>query len=88
VQGLAIGTIIGATFLCLMLVALRSRRSGRDPIGIQLALGVIVGIVAAATAVAVRADLVPDDVELTVVAAVVILTTAGLMVVMLRDRTR
>jgi len=87
VQNAVIGIIVGASFLGLTLVALRSRR-GSGEVGLQLVLGIIVGALAAAIAVAVRADLVPDDVEATVAVAVVMLTTVGLILVVARHQTR
>lgn len=85
-QNAVIGMIVGASFLGLALVALRSRR--RAAIGLQLALGIIVGALAAGVAVAMRSDLVPDDIEAPVAAAVVVLTAVALILVVARYQTR
>jgi hypothetical protein len=65
---------------------MRSRR--RAAIGLQLALGIIVGALAAGVAVAMRSDLVPDDIEAPVAAAVVVLTAVALILVVARYQTR
>jgi hypothetical protein len=78
--------IVGASFIGLALVAMRSRR--RAAIGLQLALGIIVGALAAGVAVAMRSDLVPDDIEAPVAAAVVVLTAVALILVVARYQTR
>lgn len=87
-QNAVIGIIVGSTFLGLLLVALRSRRSGQGTIGLQLVLGVVVGALAAAIAVSWRADLVPDSIETAVGAAVVTLATVGLILIVARNRAR
>ncbi|MEA2651370.1 MAG: hypothetical protein QOI85_1091 [Chloroflexota bacterium] len=85
-QNAVIGMIVGASFIGLALVAMRSRR--RAAIGLQLALGIIVGALAAGVAVAMRSDLVPDDIEAPVAAAVVVLTAVALILVVARYQTR
>lgn len=87
-QNAVIGIIVGSTFLGLLLVALRSPRSGKGAIGLQLVLGVVVGALAAAIAVSVRADLVPDSIETAVSAAVITLATVGLVLIVARYRAR
>ena len=87
-QNAVIGIIVGATFLGLMVVAVRSRRSGHGATGLQLALGAVVGALAAATAVSVRADLVPDDIESTVAAVVVLLAVVSIILVLVRHHVR
>jgi hypothetical protein len=76
VQNAVIGMILGATFVGLTVVALRMRQDGSEGLPIKLALGAMVGGVAAAVAVAIRADLVPDSIEVTV-AALLVLGVAG-----------
>jgi hypothetical protein len=78
--------IVGASFIGLALVAMRSRQ--RAAIGLQLALGITVGALAAGVAVAMRSDLVPDDIEAPVAAAVVVLTAVALILVVARYQTR
>jgi Flp pilus assembly protein TadB len=86
VQNAVIGIIVGASFLGLALMALQSKR--RAAIGLQLALGIIVGALAAGVAVAMRSDLVPDDIEAPVAAAVVVLTAVALILVVARYQAR
>lgn len=87
-QNAVIGIIVGVSFVGLTLVAMRSRRRGWDALGFQLILGVVVGTLAAAIAVSVRADLVPDDVEVGVAVIAVILTALALVLVLVRHHLR
>jgi hypothetical protein len=86
VQNAVIGMILATSVIGLTLVAMRSRHDGWRGVGVKLALGVLIGGVAAAVAVAIRADLVPDDVEVAVSAMVLIvaLTIAVLITVRFR----
>ena len=87
-QNVVIGIIVGASFVGLTLVAVRSRRTGPGAAGLQLALGVTVGALAAAVAVSVRSDLVPDDTEATIAVVAVVLTAIALVLVVVRHQTR
>ena len=75
-QNAVVGMILGASFIGLTLVALRMRQDGLEGLPLKLALGAMIGGVAAAVAVAIRADLVPDNIEV-VVAALVVLGVGG-----------
>ena len=75
-QNAVVGMILGASFIGLTLVALRMRQDGAAGLSFKLALGAMIGGVAAAVAVAIRADLVPDNIEV-VVAALVVLGVGG-----------
>lgn len=86
-QNAVVGMILGASFIGLTLVALRMRQDGGDGLPLKLALGAVIGGVAAAVAVAVRADLVPDSIEV-VVAVLLFLVVAGVSALfILRHRT-
>ncbi|MDQ4036624.1 MAG: hypothetical protein M3153_11990 [Chloroflexota bacterium] len=87
-QNAVIGIIVGVSFIGLTLVAMRSGRRGSDAVGIQLILGVVVGALAAAIAVSVRADLVPDDVEATIAIVAVVLSAIALILIVVRHQTR
>jgi drug/metabolite transporter (DMT)-like permease len=76
VQNAVVGMILGASFIGLTLVALRMRQDRGESLPLKLALGAVIGGVAAAVAVAIRADLVPDSIEVTV-AALLVLGVAG-----------
>lgn len=83
-QNAVIGMIVGVSFLSLTMVALRSRGRGMPALRIQLTLGAIVGAMAAAIVVSMRADLVPDSVEGFVAAAIVILAALTLTAIAVR----
>ncbi len=87
-QNAVIGIIVGASFVGLTLAAVRFRRRGSDAVGFQLMLGVIVGALAAAIAVSVRADLVPDDAEGTIAVVAVVLSAIALILIVVRHQTR
>jgi ABC-type iron transport system FetAB permease component len=76
VQNAVIGMILGASLVGLTLVGLRLGHGGRRGAAVKLALGALIGGVAAAVAVAIRADLVPDSIEVTV-SAVLFAGVAG-----------
>jgi hypothetical protein len=84
VQNAVIGMIVGVSFLGLTMVAVRSRGGGTPAVRIQLTLGAIVGAMAAAVAVSMRADLVPDSVEGFVAAAIVIVAALTLTAIAVR----
>jgi hypothetical protein len=86
VQNAVIGMILGATFIGLTLVALRSRHDGWQGATVRLGIGILIGGVAAAAAVAIREDMVADDVELTVAAAVLILASIALIAIVAQHR--
>ena len=65
-QNAVIGMILGASLVGLTLVGLRLGRDGWRGAVLKLALGALIGGVAAAVAVAIRADLVPDTIEVTI----------------------
>jgi hypothetical protein len=77
VQNAVIGMILGASLLGLTLVGLRIGHGGWRGTVVKLALGAFIGGVAAAVAVAVRADLVPDTIEVTI-AALLFLAVSGI----------
>lgn len=87
-QNAILGIIVGASFVVLTLAAVLSRRTRPGAIGLQLAMGVIVGGLAAATAVSVRADLVPDNIEAFIAVVAVLLVGVALLVIMVRHQTR
>jgi hypothetical protein len=72
VQNAVIGMILGASLVGLTLVGLRLSHGGWRGAVLKLALGAFIGGVAAAVAVAIRADLVPDSIEVTVSALLVV----------------
>lgn len=76
VQNAVIGMILGASLVGLTLVGLRLGHDGWRGAVLKLALGALIGGVAAAVAVAIRADLVPDTIEVTV-SALLVLAVAG-----------
>lgn len=78
-QNMVLVVSIGLSMLALVLLMPTSRR--RTSRSTQLALGLFVGGLAAAVALVTRADLIPDDVELTLIAAWVI--AAGGLLTML-----
>jgi ABC-type uncharacterized transport system permease subunit len=63
VQNAMLGMILGATFVGLTMVAVRNRHGGWRGVAMQLAMGALIGAAAALVAVAVREDLIADDVE-------------------------
>lgn len=75
-QNAVIGMILGASLVGLTLVGLRLGHDGWRGAVLKLALGALIGGVAAAVAVAIRADLVPDTIEVTV-SALLVLAVAG-----------
>lgn len=75
-QNAVIGMILGASLVGLTLVGLRLGHDGWRGAVLKLALGVLIGGVAAAVAVAIRADLVPDTIEVTI-SALLVLAVAG-----------
>jgi hypothetical protein len=66
VQNAVIGMILGATLVGLTVIGLRLGHGGWRGTVLKLALGALIGGVAAAVAVAIRADLVPDSIEVTI----------------------
>ena len=86
VQNAVIGMILGASFVGLTLVALRSRQDGWRGVGVKLALGVMIGSVAAAVAVAIRADLVADDVDVLVAGIVLLVAAVIVIAIVMRHR--
>jgi hypothetical protein len=86
VQNAMIGMILGASFVGLTLVALRSRHDGWGGVGVKLAIGVLIGGVAAAVVVAMRADLVADDVEVLVAGIVLLVAAVTLTAIIMRHR--
>lgn len=86
VQNAVIGMILGASFVGLTLVALQSRQDGWRGTGVKLALGVLIGGVAAAVAVSIRADLVADDVEVLVAGIALIVAAIALIAIVMRHR--
>lgn len=78
-QNAVLAMIIGVSFLGLTLVAMASRRGGRGPLGLQLALGTLIGFLAAAVVLSVRTDLVPDEIEVVLGVALVAILAGGLI---------
>ena len=85
-QNAVIGMILGATFIGLTLIALRSRHGGWGDAAVRLGMGVLIGAVAAAAAVAIREDLVADEVEMTVAGAVLVLASVTLVAIVMQHR--
>jgi hypothetical protein len=86
VQNAVIGMILGASLVGLTLIGLRLGHDGWRGAVLKLALGALIGGVAAAVAVAIRADLVPDTIEVTI-AALLFLGVAGIAaLIILRHR--
>ncbi len=75
-QNAVIGMILGASLVGLTLVGLRLSHGGWHGAVVKLAIGALIGGVAAAVAVAIRADLVPDDIEVTI-ATLLFVAVAG-----------
>ena len=69
-QNGVLAIVIGTSMLLLVLVGLRSRR--RTYGSTQLTLGVLIGVVAAISVLVTGTDLVPDDIELGLMAATVV----------------
>jgi hypothetical protein len=86
VQNAVVGMILGASFIGLTLVALRMRQDGSAGLSLKLALGVVIGGVAAAVAVAIRADLVPDSIEVAVATLLVVAVACVSAFLLLRHR--
>ena len=86
-QNAVIGMILGASLVGLTLVGLRMGHDGWRGALLKLALGVYIGAVAAAVAVAIRADLVPDTIEVAV-GAMLVLAVAGIAAFFLYLRHR
>jgi len=70
VQNGVLAIAIGTSMLVLVLMALRFRDRGHG--STQLTLGVLIGAVAAMAVLVTRTDLVPDDIELGLMAASVV----------------
>lgn len=87
-QNVVVGIIVAASFIGLTLVALRSKWMGTGAIWFQLAIGTIIGALAAAIAVSIRADLVPDNVEAIIAAGVVVLAAVGLIAIVVDQQSR
>ena len=85
-QNAVVGMILGASFIGLTLVALRMRQDGSAGLPLKLALGAVIGGVAAAVAVAIRADLVPDSIEVAVAALLVLGVASVSAFLLLRHR--
>jgi hypothetical protein len=86
VQNAVVGMILGASFIGLTLVALRVRQDGGQGLPLKLALGAAIGGVAAAVAVSIRTDLVPDSIEVAVAALLVLGVACVSAFLLLRHR--
>ncbi len=84
-QNAVLGIIVGASFIGLTMMAMQSRRIG---LSLQLALGALVGALAAAVAVSFRADLIPDDIEEAVGIIALAVAAFGIILVAVRRHTR
>ena len=85
-QNAVVGMILGASFIGLTLVALRMSQDGWAGLPLKLALGAVIGGVAAAVAVAIRADLVPDSIEVAVAALLILGVASVSAFLLLRHR--
>lgn len=86
-QNAVIGMILGASLVGLTLIGLRMGHGGWRGALVKLALGAYIGGVAAAVAVAIRADLVPDTIEV-IVSAMLVVAVAGVAAFFLFIRRR
>ena len=77
-QGMVVGIILTASLVGLTGAMLAWRRSGAAILWTQLIVGVAVGGITAAVVVALRTDLVPDELEVGIAIALVIVAAVSI----------
>lgn len=77
-QGVVVGIILTASLVGLTGAMLAWRRSGATILWTQLIVGAVVGGITAAVVVALRTDLVPDELEIGIAIALVIVAAASI----------
>jgi hypothetical protein len=79
VHNVVVGSLFAVSLVGLTLAVLASRRHRAHTLWLQLAVGATVGGIAGAVVVAFRTDLVPDEFEIAMAVALVILAAAGIV---------
>lgn len=86
-QNALLAAIVGASLMCLTALAMLTRHRRGHAVLLQLALGTLVGVLAAGIVLILRIDFVPDDTEV-FLAALLVMVIAGSVVFTLLHRTR
>ena len=82
-QGVVVGMLVAVTLVGLTRAAVAWRRRGSSFLWLQIAVGVAIGGIAAAVVVALRTDFIPDELELGMAVALVIVLAAGIVPLLL-----